>query len=173
MLLFALSLSMLAGIVFGLAPALQATRTDLNTGLKEGGRSGSDGGLRNRLRGALVVVEVALSLMLPVGAGLLIKSFARLQAVNPGFDASNLMAIRISLPAARYARPEAVKTFYERLAARLAALPGVQAVGATNVLPLSGMNVRTSFTIVGRPPATLAEAPGAPQSLSSAQAIFS
>jgi putative ABC transport system permease protein len=161
MLLFALALSMLAGLVFGLAPALQATRTDLNTGLKEGGRSGSDGGLRNRLRGALVVIEVALSLMLLVGAGLLIKSFARLQAVNPGFEASNLMAIRISLPAARYARPEAVKAFYEKLAARLAALPGVKAVGATNVLPLSGMNVRTSFTIVGRPPATLAEAPGA------------
>ncbi len=158
---FSLLLSLVAGIIFGLAPALQATRTDLNAGLKEGGRSGPRHSGGNRLRGMLVIAEVAVSLTLLVGAGLLIKSFARLQGISPGFDVVNLLAVRLSLPSPRYSRPDTVKVFYDKLAERLAILPGVEDVGATNVLPLSGMNVRTEFTIVGRPPLSPTDAPAA------------
>jgi putative ABC transport system permease protein len=160
-LLFSFLLSLLAGIVFGLAPAWQATKTDLNAELKEGGRGGSGGKAQGRVRNALVVMEVALSLMLLIGAGLLIKSFARLQSISPGFDINNLLAVRVSLPPSRYSKPEAVKVFYDKLAPRLAALPGVESAGVSNVLPLSGMFVRTEFSIVGRPPFDPADTPAA------------
>jgi putative ABC transport system permease protein len=160
-LVFTFLLSLLAGIVFGLAPAWQATKTDLNAELKEGGRDGSGGKAQGRVRNALVVIEVALSLMLLIGAGLLIKSLARLQSVSPGFDINNLLAVRVSLPPSRYSKPEAVKVFYEKLAPRLAAVPGVESAGVSNVLPLSGMFVRTEFSIVGRPPFDPADTPAA------------
>jgi predicted permease len=160
MLVFSFALSLLAGLVFGLAPAWQATKTDLHTALKESGR-GASGGASTRLRDALAVVEVALSLALLVSAGLLLKSFARLQSVNPGFAPEKLVTVRLTLPAASYSRAEAVKVFYERLAARVASVPGVAAVGAASALPLSGVNARTEFTIVGREPATRAETPAA------------
>jgi predicted permease len=159
-LLFTFMLSLLAGIVFGLAPAWQSTRTDLNTTLKEGGRSDS-GGASHRLRGVLVATEIALALTLLIGVGLLIKSFARLQEVDPGFEARNLMAARLSLPASRYSQPELLKVFYERLAERLSEVSGVEAVGAVNVLPISGQIARTEFTIDGRPPLTPTETPAA------------
>jgi len=160
MLLFTLALSVLAGLVFGLAPAWQTTKTDLAVALKEGGR-GSAGGASQRLRGALVAAEIALALTLLVGAGLLVKSFTRLQQVNPGFEANHLLAARLSLPTARYSTPEALKVFYDKLAARLSEVPGVAAVGAINVLPLSGQNARTEFTIDGRLPLTPTDTPAA------------
>jgi predicted permease len=160
-LLFTFLLSLVAGIVFGLAPAWQATKTDLNPELKEGGRGGSGGKAQGRVRNALVVTEVALSLTLLIGAGLLIKSFARLQSISPGFDINNLLAVRVSLPPSRYSKPEAVKVFYDKLAPRLAAVPGVESAGLSNVLPLSGMFVRTEFSIVGRPPFDPADTPAA------------
>jgi putative ABC transport system permease protein len=159
-LLFTFILSLLAGIVFGLAPAWQSTRTDLNTTLKEGGR-GDSGGASHRLRGVLVVTEIALAVTLLIGVGLFIKSFAHLQEVDPGFEARNLVAARLSLPSARYSQPESLKVFYERLAARLSEVPGVEAVGATNVLPISGQIARTEFTIDGRPPLTPTDTPAA------------
>jgi putative ABC transport system permease protein len=158
-LLFSLALSFLAGIVFGLAPALQATKTDLNAELKEGRHSGSGGS--SRLRDALVIAEVALSMAMLVGAGLLIRSFAHLQSVSPGFETGKLLTAQLSLPAASYAQAEAVSVFYDRLAARLTSLPGVEAVGAASALPLSGINARTEFTISGRPPVTPADTPAA------------
>jgi len=159
-LLFSLTISVLAGIVFGLGPALQTTKTGLQVELMGGGR-GSSGGSSSRLRDALVVLEVALSLILLVGAGLLITSFMRLQSVSPGFEPGNLLAVRLSLPAAKYSRTEQIGSLYDRLGARLSALPGVDGVGAANVLPLSGMISRTEFTISDRPPLSPTETPAA------------
>ena len=159
-LLFSLVLSVMAGIVFGLGPALQATKTEPHADLMGIGRGGSSG-TSSRLRDALVIAEVALSLSLLVGAGLLIASFMHLQRVSPGFEPGNLVAVRLSLPAARYSRPEVLRSFYDKVAARLSALTGVDGVGAANALPLSAMNVRTDFTISGRPPLSLADTPAA------------
>src|SRR5207253_3691496 len=132
-LVFTCVMSLLAGVIFGLMPALQASKVDLNEELK-GTRGAADGAQHNRIRHGLVVIEVALSLVLLVSAGLLIKSFLRLQSVDPGFQAEHLLSMRISLPPARYVNRAAVKVFYEKLASRLASLPRVQAVGAANVV---------------------------------------
>ncbi len=160
-LLFSLALSLLAGLVFGLVPAARATRTDLSADLKEGGSRALTGAASGRLLNALVVVEVALASLLLIGVSLLGKSYARLQSVNPGFEADNLLTLRFSLPPAGYGKAEAVKVFYERLVARLSGVPGVEAVGVASLLPLSGVIARTEFTIVGRPPATAADTPAA------------
>jgi putative ABC transport system permease protein len=160
-LLFSLALSLLAGLVFGLVPAARATRTDLSADLKDVGSRALAGGASGRLLNALVVVEVALASMLLIGVGLLGKSYARLQSVNPGFEADNLLTLRFSLPPAGYGKVEAVKVFYERLVTRLSGVPGVEAVGVASLLPLSGAIARTEFTIVGRPPATAADTPAA------------
>jgi putative ABC transport system permease protein len=160
-LLFSLALSLLAGLVFGLVPAARATRTDLRADLKEGGSRALTGAASGRLLNALVVVEVALASLLLIGVGLVGKSYARLQSVNPGFEADNLLTLRFSLPSAGYGKVEVVKVFYERLVARLRGVPGVEAVGVASLLPLSGVIARTEFTIVGRPPATAADTPAA------------
>ncbi|HUS08901.1 MAG TPA: ABC transporter permease [Pyrinomonadaceae bacterium] len=159
-LLFSLLITLFAGFALGLAPAIQHTKSDLNSDLKEGGRDAS-GVTRNRVRSLLVVAEIALSLMLLVGAGLLVKSFARLRVVSPGFDASNVLAVRLSLPAARYSSGASVKLFYDQISARISVLPGVERVSAASALPLSGLIARTTFTIAGRPPANASEVPAA------------
>jgi putative ABC transport system permease protein len=146
---FTLALSLLAGALFGLAPAWQATRVSLNEELKEGGRGAGGGTRQNRARSLLVISEIALSLVLLIGAGLLIKSFLRLQAVNPGFEAENALAIRLSLPKAQYSNRAAVSAFYEKLRPRLESLPGVEAVGFVSALPLSGTSFSIPFTIEG------------------------
>src|SRR5215207_5627965 len=150
-LLFAAGASVLTGVAFGLAPALQASRYDLNESLKEGGRGASGG--RSRARSALVVAEVALSLLLLAGAGLLVKSFARLQAVDPGFDAEGVLTMRVSLPGARYKEPARKAEFYAALMERVQALPGVESASATLSLPLGGSNysVGRGFIREGRP----------------------
>ena len=155
---FSLALSLFAGIAFGFAPALKATSSvfkDLKSGVRAAGRTSS------RFRNALVVGEVAVSLMLLVGAGLLIRSFARLQSVSPGFDASGVMVARLSLPGAKYGKAEVVTALCDRLNERLSVLPGVESLAATTVLPVSGMNVRTDFSIVGRAPLSPSEMPAA------------
>ena len=157
-LLFSLLVTLFAGLALGLAPAIQQTRSDLNSDLKEGGRD-AIGETRNRVRSVFIVSEIALSLMLLVAAGLLLKSFSQLRGVNPGFDADRVLAVRLSLPAARYANGAAVKTFYDKLAPRVAALPGVEGVSAASALPLSGLIARTTFTIAGRAPVTAVETP--------------
>src|SRR5262249_51872698 len=156
---FTACLSVMVAIVFGLTPALQASRTDVNYVLKSGGRSSAM--FSNRARSLLVVSEVALSLLLLIGAGLLVRSFMKLQSVNTGIDAKNLISIRMSLPAYHYSQPEAINAFIDRLIREVRALSGVQSVSMGSVLPLSGMNVRADFTIVGRPPATQEEQPAA------------
>jgi len=150
---FTVAVVSLVGLLFGLAPALQASKTDLNEVLKDGGRSSTEGRGRNRLRALLVVSEIALSLLLLVGAGLLIKSFVLLRDVSPGFDPANVLTMRISLPGARYAEPKQKANFFHELTERVRTLPGVEAVGATVSLPLGGSNfsVGRSFVPEGRP----------------------
>ncbi|HLL75957.1 MAG TPA: ABC transporter permease [Pyrinomonadaceae bacterium] len=150
-LLFTLGVSVLTGLVFGLAPALQATRLNFNESLKEGGRT-SGGHARNRLRSMLVVAEITLSLVLLVGAGLMIRSFVELARVEPGFDPTNVVAMDLSLAEDRYKEPRTRAEFYRQLLGRLEALPGVQKAGAAGLLPLSRYNNSSSFTVEGRPP---------------------
>ncbi|MCI0486570.1 MAG: ABC transporter permease [Blastocatellia bacterium] len=120
----------------GLMPALQASKLNFNRSLKEGGRGGSAGRQRNRIQSLLVISEVALALMLLIGAGLLVKSFIQLQAIDPGFDSDRIITVRLSLPRARYAGPQEVGPFYSRLIERMNGLPGAGSVGATSRLPL-------------------------------------
>ncbi|HWP42075.1 MAG TPA: ABC transporter permease [Blastocatellia bacterium] len=146
---FALLISLLTGIIFGLAPALQISRTDLHETLKEGGRGGT-GGVRHRVRSGLVILETALALVLLVGAGLLVKSFIRLQQVDPGFRPENLLVMQLALPGTRYSEPQQIAAFYKQALDQISALPGVEAAGATSVLPLSGAGSSGSFRIQGR-----------------------
>ena len=158
-LLFTLSISLLSGLFFGLVPTLQVSRDSLTEELKGSGKGSVDGGRRNRVRNLLILSEVALSLLLVIGAGLLARSFMRLQAVSPGFDIKNLLVMRLSLPKAQYSKPERVTAFYEQLSTMIERLPGVESASATSVLPLSGSNVRINFSISGRPPLSLSEQP--------------
>ncbi len=134
---FTFFVALLTGIVFGLAPALRASRVDLNGVLKDGGR-GSVGKGHHRLRSLFVVVQVALSLVLLIGAGLLVRSYQRIQNSNPGFDARNVLSLRLSLPSSKYKGP-AVTNFYKQLAERIKALPGVEAAGTSYSLPMSSV----------------------------------
>jgi len=147
---FTIALSLLAGALFGLFPAWQATRVSLNEELNESGRGTGGGTRQSRARSLLVVSEIALSVVLLVGAGLLVKSFLRLQSVNPGFEAGNALAIRLSLPKAQYSNRAALSSFYEKLRPRLESLPGVEAVGFISALPLSGVPHSIPFTIEAR-----------------------
>jgi len=148
---FTLVVSALTGLIFGLAPALQATKTDFNEALKDGGRTSGGGFNRNRLRGVLVVAEVAISLTLLIGAGLMIKSFYELLKVEPGFKAESVLVMDMTLPRAKYAEESARVNFYGQAVERIAALPGVQQAGAVNILPLSRNNSASAFSVVGRP----------------------
>ena len=160
-LIFTLGLSLLTGILFGIVPALQASRINLNESLKEGSKSATAGVHRNRFRSLLVVSEIALSLVLLIGAGLLIKSFVRLANVKTGFEAGNLLTANLSLPFSKYPEPEKRMAFFEQVLEKLQAIPGVQSVGATTDLPLSGSNNNITFIIEGRAAALLSDEPAA------------
>lgn len=147
---FTIGLSLLTGIVFGLAPALQAAKPDMNESLKEGSK-GSAGMARNRLRSALVVAEVALSLILLTGAGFMMRSFLYLLQVNPGFNHENVLTMGIQLPQSKYSDTSQRAAFYQDLARRVKSLPGIEAVGFVNNLPLGGSNSSSSFLIEGIP----------------------
>ena len=148
-LLFTFTVSILTSVLFGLAPALAASRADLNQVFKETGR-GVTGG-RRRLREMLVVAELALALVLLVGAGLLMNSFVKLQAVEPGFNPRNVLTMTTSLAGASQLVGSAREEFYQQLSARLAALPGVESVSAINHLPLAGDRWGRALAIEGRP----------------------
>jgi putative ABC transport system permease protein len=146
-----LAIAVGTGIIFGLVPALASARPELTEALKEGGRSSTQGTRRNRLRNGLVIAEVALALVLLSGAGLLIKSFARLQNVNPGFNPRNALTFEISLPNLQYPDDASIVRFNQEAQRRIAALPGVQSTGFSTILPLAGTNSDWSFAIEGRP----------------------
>ena len=136
--LFTFGVTILAGLLFGLVPALQTSRTDLNETLKESGRTGAPGASRNRVGSVLIVSEVALSFVLLACAGLLIKSFMHLRDVSPGFEADNMIAVRLSLPAGKYKTGEERARVFKQLVDQVKAVPGVQSAGAVLSLPLRG-----------------------------------
>ncbi|MEO8434819.1 MAG: ABC transporter permease [Pyrinomonadaceae bacterium] len=146
---FSFGLSLLTGIVFGLAPAVQASRPDLNEVLKEGGRS-TAGGARHRLRSVLVTTEIALAVVLLVGAGLMMKSLLKLLQSNVGFNPENVLTMTVALPAAKYTEGDKQVSFYDQLNERVQSLPGVNGAGTVNVLPLQGGNT-TRFHVDGDP----------------------
>jgi putative ABC transport system permease protein len=150
--LFALSISLATGILFGIAPAWQTSGANVNEALIEGGRGGTTGRSGRLLRDSLVVVEVALAVLLLIGAGLLVRSFARLRSVDPGFQPSGLLTARIPMAGGRNPTPERRAIFFQQVLDRLAALPGVQSAGGVNGLPLTGLGVGSFFAPEGRPP---------------------
>jgi putative ABC transport system permease protein len=154
---FTLGVSLLTSLVFGLVPALQASRTDLNETLKEGGRSASAAGRRG-LRNLLVVAEVALSLVLLVGAGLMMQSFLHLQQVNSGLNPKDVLTLGVALPGAKYSRDQRGE-FFRQLMERVRLLPGVEAAGATSTLPLGGGGWGRSLTVEGFPVLSVGQAP--------------
>jgi predicted permease len=147
---FTFAISLLTSLIFGILPALQISKPKLNESLKEGGH-GSSGVSQPGLRSLLVISEVALSLVLLVGAGLMIKSFRHLRAVDPGFDQERVLSMRLSLPAAGYQQPAQTAAFYQHLIRSLASLPGVVSAGAIDIRPFSSSNVRQAYGIKGRP----------------------
>jgi predicted permease len=149
-LLFTFGVSLVTGIVFGLAPAFQTSRVNLHDTLKEGGRSGS-AGVRRGVRNSLVVVEITFAVVLLVGAGLLIRSFMRLQQVSPGFEPRGVLAMMVSLPANKYADPVQRAAFERQMLEQVRALPGVKSAATITTLPMSGFNQSGSFGIEGKP----------------------
>ncbi|HYP28839.1 MAG TPA: ABC transporter permease [Blastocatellia bacterium] len=148
---FTLVVSLLTGIIFGMAPALEAGKQNPNESLKELGRGTTASGRSRLMRKGFVVAQVALALVLLVSAGLLMKSFLRLQAVSPGFDVNNILTMRVTLPIAKYPEPAQRTAFFKQAVERLEALPGVESVGAISFLPFTGPGAATDFTIVGQP----------------------
>src|SRR5215471_3335168 len=158
---FSLGVSVLAALAVNAAPAFRAASGDINKDLKSSSSSTGADRSRSRARNALIVSEVALSLVLLICAGLLIKSFARLERVNPGFDYRHALAVRLALPLAKYSDGDAAKRFYDQLASRLRSVPGIDSLGAISALPMSGLTARTEFLISGKPPARPSDVPGA------------
>ncbi|HET6892332.1 MAG TPA: ABC transporter permease [Pyrinomonadaceae bacterium] len=147
---FTLGVSLLTGMIFSLAPSLESTRLNLSDSLKEGVKGGSTTGT-NRLRSVLVVVQVALALVLLVCAGLLIRSFNRLNSVDPGFNPENVLTIRVVLPGRKYDQEAKVVGFFKQALERIQALPGVESTGAISFLPFAGPYSGTNFEIGGLP----------------------
>jgi putative ABC transport system permease protein len=157
---FALTTSMLTGIIFGLFPAIQASNPNLNETLKEHTR-GSSGLKRQRLRGLLVIGEIALALVLVISTGLIIRSLLRVQETRPGFDPSGILTLQVFLPSHEYSDGAKQTAFYQRVITRIEAISGVESVGAINLLPMSGSNASLSFTIEGQSASSPDERPSA------------
>ncbi len=149
---FTATLSLLTTIVAGLAPAFAASRADVHEAIKDSVRHVGAGREHRRLREAFVVSEIALAASLLVVAGLMLRSFRALEAVNPGFDPSNVLTARVSLPLARYGDAEKRLQWFRDLVARVGTLPGVRSAGAISFLPFAGLGAATGFTVVGQPP---------------------
>ena len=149
-LLFTLAAALISALIFGIAPALTSAGAKLTDTLKDGGRSGS-AARGARIRSAFVVVEMALALVLLVGAGLLMRSFVALLRVDPGFDSSRTITVKVSIPTLKYTNAEKQQAFFNQLFERFDALPGVTATGGTSFLPMNGLGSATGFWVVGKP----------------------
>src|SRR4029077_6787255 len=148
---FTFAAAIFSTLLFALVPALQVTRPNVNESLQQGSR-GAVGPESHHLRRLLVIAQVALSLLLLAGAGLLIKSFANLRSTKPGFDPSRALVADLILPKAKYPDPEQHRQFFEQIMPKLAALPGVEAVGAAFPMPFSNNDSSVAFSIIGQPP---------------------
>ena len=150
-LIFAIGVSLLTVLLFGLVPALQASKSDLHATLKEGGRTGTAGAARGRIRRVFVVSEIALALVLLTGAGLMIKSFLEVLSSDPGFDPAGLLTAEVSLPVAKYGSPSKQATFFQQATEKLRNVPGVLSAAAAVSLPLTGEPGPVPFSIEGQP----------------------
>jgi putative ABC transport system permease protein len=148
---FTFIVALLTGVIFGLFPAFEASNIKLSDTLKEAGRSLAGNARSQQLRSALVIAEIAIALVLLIGAGLLIRSFLQLQGVNTGFNARNVLTMRVALPGVRYNQDEKRITFFTQALERMRTLPGVEEVGAINFTPFLGLGTTTSLGIEGRP----------------------
>jgi putative ABC transport system permease protein len=158
-LFFTLAISLFTGLLLALAPALYSSRIGLGEALKEGGRGGNESRGRSRVRSLLVVSEIALALMLAIGAGLMLASFDRLSGIHPGFDAANVLTIDVALSGPKYSKGPARAAFFNEYLESLRPLPGVVALGATTTLPLTGRDSGSNFVIEGAPPLAYAQQP--------------
>jgi putative ABC transport system permease protein len=149
--LFTILVTVGSTMLFALVPALQVTRPNVNESLQEGSRGGT-GPESHRLRGLLVIAQVALSLLLLTGAGLLIKSFANLRATKPGFESSRAVTVQLVLPKVKYPNPEQHRQFFDQIVPKLAAVPGIEAAGGAMPMPFSGNDSGSTFSVVGQPP---------------------
>ncbi len=152
-------LSLLTGILFGLAPATQATRPNLAGTMKEGGRGSSSGGARQRLRGALVIADVALAFVLLTGAGLLIRSFSHMQQVDPGFDSTNVITAQLPILDKRFPDPAQLNVYLRQISGSVQSLPGVRDVALTSALPMQGWGYGMPFQIATHPVADRSHRP--------------
>ncbi len=151
-LFFTLAVSLVTGLLFGIAPALRTAKLDLRETLNESSRGSTAGPGHHRIRGALVAGEIAMAMLLLVGAGLLLRSFSRLQDIPPGFQADHLLVADLPLSLRAYAKPEQRFQFFDRIVERVKSLPGVRSAGAASFLPVSGGGGLLHFNIYGRPP---------------------
>jgi putative ABC transport system permease protein len=151
-------ISVLTGILFGIFPALRLSRTNVNQTLRDEGRGSTSGHSRMHLRGALVVVEVAISMMLLIGAGLLVRSFVRLLRVDPGFDPQNVLTMNVNIPTVKYADAQKQIAFFDELVRRTSALPGVRSVAISAALPMVPKRI-TPMLPEGQPEVPLGERP--------------
>ncbi|MGH9970956.1 MAG: ABC transporter permease [Pyrinomonadaceae bacterium] len=148
---FTFAVSLFTGLVFGIIPALQASKLNLSESLKEGSGKTTEGRSRLRLRGLLVISEVAMAMVLLIGAGLMIKSLYRLQQVDLGFNPNNILTLRLALPQAKYQKPQLQRAFFDELIGKVEGLPGVKSLGLVNFLPLSGSGNRRNISVEGKP----------------------
>jgi predicted permease len=160
-LIFCTAVSLCVGIAVGLAPAFHGLKSDASESLHTGTRTAGTSPGATRGRSILIVAEIALSLVLLIAAGLVIKSFSQLRSVDPGFAVDRAIAVRLSLPAAKYSSGGSIRTFFDKLETRLTTIPGVESLAAASALPMSGLTARTEFLIAGHPPAKPSDVPAA------------
>ncbi len=157
---FTAGLSLLTGMLFGFAPAFEAARSSINDSLRESGLAGAGSGSGNRrVRQIFVTAEIALSFLLLIGSGLLIRSFLRLQAVSPGFNSENLLTVQLKLPQSKYKDDGAHIVFFNELLRRVNSLPGVRSASAESYLPFTGMGAATGYEVEGRPKPPAGQSP--------------